>query len=106
MFAGVNRFPDFLSKSLEFQNGEWSRIFRCDAKYMNHLLSNGSMFPLRACLNLFVQTIRQILDIQGRHTFLQNSSIMEETTRTVKFSEPIRTRTMAKQLPMFGLVII
>jgi hypothetical protein len=51
---------------------------------MNNLLGDRPMFPDRACLNLSVQAVRQILDIQGSHKFLQNASSMEETTVTVK----------------------
>jgi hypothetical protein len=43
------------------------------------------MFPVCACLNLFVQPIRQVLDIQGSHKLLQNGTSMEETKITVKY---------------------
>jgi hypothetical protein len=92
MFAGVNLFPDVLSKPLEFQKGERGGVFRCHTKNMNNFLGNRPMFPVRACLNLSVQAIRQILDIQGSHKFLQNAAIMEETTVTVKLGNLPRTR--------------
>jgi hypothetical protein len=84
MFGGVNVFPDVLSEALEFQNGERVSIFRCQTKNVNNLLGDRPMFPVRACLNLSVQAIRQIFDIQGSHKFLQNASSMEEAKRTVK----------------------
>jgi ABC-type uncharacterized transport system substrate-binding protein len=68
---------------------------------MNNLLGDRPMFPDRACLNLSVQAVRQILDIQGSHKFLQNASSMEETTVTVKFELVINFKT-AKQI---GLTI-
>jgi hypothetical protein len=85
MFAGVRLFPEVFSKALELQNGMRGGTFRCRAKNMNDFLGNRSVFSLRARLNLSIQAIRQILDIQGRHRFLQNASIMEETAITVKF---------------------
>jgi hypothetical protein len=54
---------------------------------MNNLLGDRPMFSDCACLNLSVQAIRQILDIQGSHKFLQNASSMEETTGTVKLRD-------------------
>jgi putative tryptophan/tyrosine transport system substrate-binding protein len=48
-------------------------------------LGHRSMFPVCACLNFFVQAIRQIFDIQRSHRFLQNSTSMEETIATVKY---------------------
>ena len=54
---------------------------------MNNLLGDRPMFPGRACLNLSVQAVRQVLDIQGSHKFLQNASSMEETTVTVKLRD-------------------
>jgi hypothetical protein len=84
MFAGVKLFPNVLSKPLEFQNGERRGIFRCHTKDMNDFLGNRPMFPVCACLNLSVQAIRQILDIQSSHKFLQNAASMEEARRVVK----------------------
>jgi len=84
VFYGVNLFPNVFSKPLEFQDGKRSGTFRRDAKDMNDLLSNRSMFALCPCLNLSVQAIRQIFDIQGSHEFLQNAPIMEEATRGIK----------------------
>jgi hypothetical protein len=87
MFSGVKLFPDVFAQPLEFQDGERGGIFRCYTKNMNNLLGDRPMFPDRACLNLSVQAVRQILDIQGSHKFLQNASIMEETTVTVKLRD-------------------
>jgi hypothetical protein len=87
MFSGVNFFPKVLPKSLEVQNGEGGGTFRCCAKDMNDFLGHGSMFPLRACLDFFVQAIRQIFDIQRSHRFLQNATSMEESGITVKYGE-------------------
>jgi hypothetical protein len=42
------------------------------------------MFAVRARLDLSVQAIRQILDIQGSHKFLQNAPSMEEGKVSVK----------------------
>jgi hypothetical protein len=84
MFAGVKLFPNVLSKPLEFQNGERRGIFRCHTKDMDDFLGNRPMFPVCACLNLSVQAIRQILDIQSSHKFLQNAASMEEARRVVK----------------------
>ena len=103
VLSGVNLFPDVLSKPLEFQNGERGGIFRRRAKNMNNFLGHRSMFPMRACLNFFVQAIRQIFDIQSSHRFLQNATIMEETRATVKYRTPYGETTL-EQLPMFELV--
>ena len=80
MFTGVNLFPNVFSKPLELQNGERGGIFRCLTKNMNDFLGYRPMFPVCACLNLFVQAIRQILDVQGSHQFLHNTASMEEPT--------------------------
>jgi hypothetical protein len=95
MFAGVNFFPNVLSKPLELQNGEGGGIFRCHTKNMNNFLGNRPMFPVCACLNLSVQAIRQIFDIQGSHEFLQNATSMEETTVTVKYGTDYECRATA-----------
>jgi hypothetical protein len=84
MFRGVNLFPDVLSKPLELQNGERRGIFCCYGKNMNNFLRDRPMFSVRPCLNLSVQTIRQILYIQGSHRFLHIAAIMEEHKLTVK----------------------
>src|SRR5207247_9620257 len=44
---------------------------------MRHLLGNGPSVPLRPGLQFFVKTVRKVLDIQGRHQFLQYSSILD-----------------------------
>src|SRR5262245_50114847 len=80
MFAGVSLFPDVLSKPLEFQDGKMGGIFGCRTKNMNDFLRDRSTFALRPCLNLSVQAIRQVLDIEGSHDFLQNAPSMEERT--------------------------
>jgi hypothetical protein len=106
MFAGVNFFPNVLSKPLELQNGEGGGIFRCHTKNMNNFLGNRPMFPVCACLNLSVQAIRQIFDIQGSHEFLQNATSMEETTVTVKFGLDLTTVEKDRgAIAMFELVI-
>ena len=79
MFASVNFFPNVLPQPLEIQNGEGGGTFRCCAKNMNNFLGHRSMFPVRACLNFFVQAIRQIFDIESSHRFLQNATSMEDS---------------------------
>jgi hypothetical protein len=84
MLAGVNLAPDFFAETLELQDRQGSRILCRQAKDMNNLLGNGSMFSACACLNLSVEAIRHFLDIQGGHLFLQNGAIMEERKVSVK----------------------
>jgi hypothetical protein len=95
MFAGVNFFPNVLSKPLELQNGEGGGIFRCHTKNMNNFLGNRPMFPVCACLNLSVQAIRQIFDIQGSHEFLQNATSMEESNGNGKYGTDYECRATA-----------
>jgi hypothetical protein len=84
VFTCVDVTPDFFSETLEFQDRPGPRILRREAKNVNNLLGNGPMFLVRACLNLSVQAIGQILDIQGSHSFLQIAPIVEETDFLVK----------------------
>lgn len=84
ILAGVNLAPDFFPQTLELQDRQGSGIICRQAKDMNNLLGNGSMFSVCACLNLSVEPIRHFLDIQGGHLFLQNGVIMEECKVPVK----------------------
>jgi hypothetical protein len=84
VFTRIDVAPNFFSETLEFQDRQGPCILRREAKNVNNLLGNGPMFPVRACLNLSVQPIRQILNIQGSHNFLQITPIVEEAEFLVK----------------------
>jgi hypothetical protein len=84
MFAGVNLTPDYFAQTLELQDRVGRGILRREAKDMNNLLVDRSMFFVCPRLNLSVKPIRHFLDIQGGHLFLQNAGIMEERKVSVK----------------------
>jgi hypothetical protein len=78
---------------------------------MNNFLGNRSVFPVCACLNLSIQTIREIFDIQRSHKFLQNATIMEETALTVKngpdhgWKPTVESVINLKTAKQFGLTV-
>ena len=84
MFAGVNLMPHFFSKTLKVQDGKSFVVFRGNAKDMYNFLGNGTMLLSCSRPQLSVQAIRDFLNIQCSHLFLQDVAIMAEQNLRVK----------------------
>src|SRR2546430_10688394 len=89
--CGVHALPEFLSEAPKLEGRERFWCFERVAEQVRDFLSDRASLAFRACLQLPIQSIRQILDVQGgQMRFLRLSSILPPYIVRVKVRATVR----------------